>query len=710
MNVACFFRRSTLERVIATTMRQALLANPIEDAAPSIVPGLENGFVAGVVIQRAAFLDQVVDAAEVRLGLSDRFYRNVDMIVDLTLYCSDIRAILDTASGRTPSLVPVGVRLPFLVSAREPTPDDMARSPSVLLLEASPNLRGRSVSVPGSMSLDWNSVFGDVSPSWFGVVTRALAKIEVGALSPPTSAAAASAIGGAGAAGSFFRPARVVGDEIHFGSIFWGVLPAHITARAIAAFVSLGPQLNDGEDCAVVLGQSADVTLFFAIERGIATYLRNNLDVILSSPGIRSAVGSLLRGVARFDDPPATEFLGDHNFRTAFPLTLFGACRGIDTSFPNEPIDLDLSIDAGTNLAVVGGISLNIALRINADFDQDDLFACGGLVTASELIWGAIAFSIIVNVIDSDLEWRITNEVVASPALQRQLTPLRATLVRTDTDSILIRTAVPVDLDAIGAYAYDPQTLRASSSGTSYRISGALLPFDTLGLGDLAGGSIEVRDVIRQFPLLFDASCSARLPSAIGFTLWNRSSRAVAITRFQIISEGWRLLADSGAIRWSPAIPRDRPLAIPAWGALRVRLEFASLELLEGALDLASSGAFAELVIVVQSTPLPIVVRWNDPLARLRMMTPTAIEVARTECRRGPISQPFEIHRRPPELELVPEIQPFWGPNIASGGGLPTPVNPQLQPWESDAPRPVLRLDANPGVFALLMQSVTQQK
>lgn len=76
------------------------------------------------------------------------------------------------------------------------------------------------------------------------------------------------------------------------------------------------------------------------------------------------------------------------------------------------------------------------------------------------------------------------------------------------------------------------------------------------------------------------------------------------------------------------------------------------------------------------------------------------------------VSQLFENHRRPLELELIPEIQPFLDIELAQTNAArpPLSINPELPPWESAAPRPDLRLDANTPGFALLMQSVTQQR
>jgi hypothetical protein len=81
----------------------------------------------------------------------------------------------------------------------------------------------------------------------------------------------------------------------------------------------------------------------------------------------------------------------------------------------------------------------------------------------------------------------------------------------------------------------------------------------------------------------------------------------------------------------------------------------------------------------------------------------------------GPISSPWEIIRRPREFDLFPEFQPFWREDLSRV--TPRDIQTQLPnnslPWEGSSQLTLTeeaRLDARPGVFALLMQSAARRR
>jgi hypothetical protein len=96
-------------------------------------------------------------------------------------------------------------------------------------------------------------------------------------------------------------------------------------------------------------------------------------------------------------------------------------------------------------------------------------------------------------------------------------------------------------------------------------------------------------------------------------------------------------------------------------------------------------------------------------------MTPADIERAREVCRLGPVVSPWEIHRRPREFDLFPEFQPFWREDLSRV--TPRDIQTQLPnnslAWEGSSQLTLTeeaRLDAGPGVFAILMQSAARRR
>jgi hypothetical protein len=212
------------------------------------------------------------------------------------------------------------------------------------------------------------------------------------------------------------------------------------------------------------------------------------------------------------------------------------------------------------------------------------------------------------------------------------------------------------------------------------------------------------------------SDCTQLAPSTIGFTVWNRSTRPVSIYQFEIQSLDWSRRVASQGLAWDPAPTPDAPIVIPVGGTLRVWLRFASTDIQNAVLaSNRSVGDFSELVVLVLSSRPPLVVRWNDPLRQLRAPTTDEVLAATEVCRRGPISSPWEIIRRPREFDLFPEFQPFWREDLSRV--TPRDIQTQLQdnslPWEGSSQFTLTErasLDAGPGVFAILMQSASRRR
>ena len=217
------------------------------------------------------------------------------------------------------------------------------------------------------------------------------------------------------------------------------------------------------------------------------------------------------------------------------------------------------------------------------------------------------------------------------------------------------------------------------------------------------------------FSLDLGRDCS-QVPSSIAFTLWNRSPRPVSVYQIDVISEEWRRLFRSSRVHWQPNPSSLNPTVIPPWGTVRISCEFASVQSLNDAVRLSlTDGSYRDLTVLVLSDLFPLVVRWSDPLGRLRTQTSEDIERAMEACRLGPIASPWEIIRRPREFDLFPEFQPFWRGDLSRV--TPRVIQMQLPesslPWEDSSQVTFTddaRLDAGPGVFAILMQSAARRR
>jgi hypothetical protein len=549
----------------------------------------------------------------------------------------------------------------------------------------------------------------------------------MGAFAQPVSATAlARQLQGTRASPIFYSPVVLIQDEVHFGLVIGtDPLPVNVILRAIRQFLALGTQLRDGEDCAVVMGNEATTSACLAIPFGVGNYLRRNLAEVLRSPSILRRVGSNVGGTIRFTNPPATQLLGAGTFRASLPLDLTGVCEGAHDRYPSVMMGLDFGLEGQASLTSEPSPTLLIEIVLDADLDQEGVTRCYNRVTASETFVGLLFWPIGLAIVDSGLENAIRDSLFEEPnvtTLASELAPLGGTIARSGSEGIRVSIPVRTNFGAIGPYQFSLQTIRQRLDGYVLRLSGTLVPFATQDSS--AEGTLEVRGQDRFFPLVFDGSsvldpaldCWQVGLSGLEFTLWNRSSRSVWIHRVDIISEFWQLLLVDGSLRWQPEIVVDRPVVLAPFATLRVRLEFTSVESQLGAIE--SSRLFeglSQLVLLVMSSRPPLAVRWDDPLRRLRDPSSEELRAARELCRQGPLSTHWEIIRRPREFDLFPEFQPCWREDLSRV--TPRDIQTQLPdnslPWEGSSQfthTEEARLDAGPGVFAILMQSASRRR
>ena len=716
MDVSCFVRLSMLSAVYADVVRRAITTSLAFETTPVSIDGAGDTFVSGVVLQGATLFDESTISNESRIG-GLRVLADLPMRMDFVVYVSS------GITGNLARTIAIGVRLIFAVSMSQPVPSDEPRAPTVLLLKGVPLPDRRVVEVPGRGMVAWETVFGSDPVPWLQAVEREVAKIQVGALAPPVSAANVFTFAGTLAVNRFRNAARLVGDEAHFASIFDFNVPAALIFGSVAAFLSNGPQLSDGEDFAVELGSVATASAYYNIAAAVGQFLLNNTGTAFA--GVRQQLGWSFGARPLFTQQIQTNVLADGTYRTELPFSLTGVCRGIDVAFPDVVMGLDFSLNARLSLTDAAGVVINALITIDADLDQDGVSRCFAQVLLIENWPALFAFGPGIAVADGEIENRIVKSLVrdSRALLQEQLNRVGATFSQVgdvdEAESILVTVPVRVGFDSFGTFPYLPQTIRSSRQGFSYRISGSVTPFAP---SSSALNTLLVRAVVPYFPILFSRAigqldyCEEMIPSAVAFTLANNSPHAVTIGRIDVRSVDWDFLESVGSVRWTPQVSPGRRVVIPPWGALRVRCEFTSPEALNDAIEFSrSNGAFSELLVLVLSSAPPVYVRWDDPLRQLRDATPTDIEAARENCRRAPISPPFENLRRAGGLDLFSEIQPFWREDLSRV--TPRDIQTQLPesslPWEDSSQVTFIddaRLDAGPGVFAILMQSAARRR
>ena len=148
---------------------------------------------------------------------------------------------------------------------RQPLDADAPESPSNLLLESA-RIAARGVAfLPRVGSVLWTDAFErGQDPPWVQQLSTAFQEIQVGALLPPISAQRLLTA----RTGGELRPARLLGDEVHFGSLPL-LLAASVTTRTLETFLALPPQLSEDEDIAVEVGgmHSKRIVYFCADDR-----------------------------------------------------------------------------------------------------------------------------------------------------------------------------------------------------------------------------------------------------------------------------------------------------------------------------------------------------------------------------------------------------------------------------------------------------------
>lgn len=737
MDVSCYIRTSTLVAVYSDIVRQAIEQSSTFDFTPMAIRGAEDAFISGVVLQGVTLFDDD--------SLSTRFYlggvgvrRDIPLRMDFVVYISSGTRVSPGVAGGLATTVAIGVRLVFMVSMSQPAPSDgrdevcetgltPPRAPTVLLLKAKARLDLRAVELQDEGTLTWERVFGAGPIAWFQAVVCAVAKIDVGALAPPINAANVVAIAGRGALLFLHNAARLVGDEVHFGSIFTFALPPTMVSDAANAFMSAGPQLNEHEDCAVVLGAIAATSLYYNIALAVGNYLFNNSMSVFSSQAVVARLGPFVRGTPLYTLPAETNVMADGTIRTELPFSMTGVCRGADTDVPElreVAMGLDLSLNAQLSLMDAAGLTFNATITIDADLDQDGVSRCYAAVLPFENWFSLLFWPFGLAVADGAIENLIVKSLVRGERqrLQQQLDPVGATFSHVgeidETEAIQVTIPIRIGFDSFGTYAYDPSSIRSSRAGLSYRVSGSLP--QRYSRRPAATVLLEARSVVPYFPLVFSPaqtlqgiSCEERALPSIGFLLWNRSAVSATIYEIDVRSSDWELLFSSGGARWTPRISREEPAIIPPWGALRVRMEFLSLDRLDEVLSFSrDGGAFTELVVLVLSNGPPVTVHWTDPLQRIRDATADEIESARDLCRRGPLMLPPDPLLRSRDLDLFSEVQPDWIRDLSSDGivSRQPAMTRQILPWESVAPNAHRRGELGPSVFTMLLQSMTQRR
>jgi hypothetical protein len=717
MDVSVYIRRSTLAALYGDVVRDALTQSLAFEPVRGPIVAATGAFISGVVLQGVTlYEDQSLTDEYIVAGVwVPRF---VSMRVDFIMYVSHGTGASSDIRGGLANTAALGVRVIFKVSMSQPGAVDMPRPPGVLLLKADVAADRRVIEIQGRGSVAWEQLFGNARVAWFDAVVGAVEKIQVGALTPPLNAATVDAVV-EGASSLIRNVARVVDDEVHFASVFEFALPRPMLFRALTAFNLLGPQLSASEDCAVVLGETATLSLFYNLAHAVGDFLFNNSGAVFGSQTAVRNLGWMARGRPLFAVPPQTSIAEDGAFRTELPFSMTGVCRGIDTPvFPGVEMGLDLSLNTQLSLTDTAGVSINAVITIDADLDQDGVSRCFAEVLIIENWAGLVFWPIGIAVADTNIESTIVSSLFedGGSLLQRQLDRVGATFSRAGDESIRVSAAVRVGFDSFGAYSYNMDSIRSAKDGFRYRISGSLP--HRFSSGDITSVLLEAREVEPYFPLSFSStsslqgvSCDTRALPSIGFVLWNRSPREALIYNLDIRSPDWELLFDSGGARWTPRASRQQPVAIPPWGARRFRFVFSSLERLDEVLGFAVAGsAFAGLSLLVLSNGPPIWVHWEDPLRRLRNPTADEIASARDLCARGPVMSPSDPLFRARDFNLFLENEPDWQRDGFSELSSKFDDSTALHGRKSDGFRSNGLNESGQSVFSVLLQSMKHRR
>ena len=727
MNISCTIRKSTLESLFASTVAP-LLEGQIDDV--ELMAGLgysSDAFIALATVGSVRLsVGPGADAIQGFQGLNRRALLELEMII----FVAERNSALGASTGGSPRTSPISIKVQYTTTIIEPTPEGSEGSDSSLLLVTDREPVRGSISALSRQTWTWSEIYPTgQDPPWISTINREISVIEIGALETPITQRRLQALSAGGFGSSRFSIVRVVGDELQFGLM--PTYPSNSlgveTRSDVLSFLSQGTQLSDSEDCAVVLGDAASKIFWYMFALGVNLGLGSVSGQSFSIPG----------GQAQFfftPSPPRVEFLSSDEYRQTLPLLTTGLCRLDSLAFPSQPIGIDVSlncmasIDRGSSNQSSTTAVLNYDITVETDLNDGQVDECGALIAAVTVGFGGLAWRIGLGFVPFNS--LIAAQVVSVSAFASFVRQLRASSFyefpvgsRPGGERIQISVPVRSSFGAIGRFAMDLQSIRTTRQGLSIRAAGRFPDELRARATESVAGSLEVRGQSESFPMIFSPVFSLDLgrdctqaPSSIDFTLWNRSPRPVSVYQIDVISEDWWRIFRSGRVRWQPDPSASNPIIIPPWGTTQISCEFASVQTLNDAVRLASTdGSYRELVILVLSDRLPLVVRWNDPLGRLRTQTPEDVERAREACRRGPISSPWEIIRRPREFDLFPEFQPFWREDLSRV--TPRDIQTQLPesslPWEDSSQLTFTddaRLDASPGVFALLMQSAARRR
>lgn len=734
MNISFYIKRPKLESAIIARIRSELSMGFVDGVMP---PGF------GLGEGRVTYLDvsevRVVESME---GRAPEAFQGVNFdSALLMIVLLSVAGVADGTFGTAPGSVPVPVRfeleVPYRLSLRQPLPEEVRRRGSrgtnaeeSLLLESSRQESRGSVNVPGLRSLAWEQAFDrGRDPDWLSRVSASIQRVEVGSLLPPVSVDRLRRNSALAPLTRVLRPARIVGDEVQFG-----ILPAILVGNAfifpfytaaLRNFQRQSPRLSGRMDVAVEVGEEAATLAMIVLALGIATGIPQGIS--MGEP--IEVAGNAINVVPNYNpfEPPPPNFTSLQRATLPLPLLTFGACQ-FGASFPLQSIRIDLSMSMtasrhsqpsrGERASPAEEIFIDV--RVAAGFGQWDVDSCALALTAETLFGGAFWRAIMADQ-DRILEWRIVEKLTSNRLFGPQLDYWGARLEGTDSEGFGVVAGITDNFGYVGEFQVDPRTVERVGVGNSYRVSGAFEPFEQFLVE--TRGELLVRDQLPSFLLGFESGspfnqasdCTQLAPSTIGFTLWNRSTRPVSIYQFEIQSLDWSRRVASQGLAWDPAPAPDAPIVIPVGGTVRVRLRFASADVQNAVLESNRSvGDFSELVVLVLSSRPPLVVRWNDPLRQLRAPTTDEVLAATEVCRRGPISSPWEIIRRPREFDLFPVFQPFWREDLSrvTPRDIQTKLPDNSLPWEGSSQLTVTeeaRLDAGPGVFAILMQSASRR-
>jgi hypothetical protein len=722
MNISCSIRRSTLERLL-TSVIEASIRTPLNEvAAPAAFGFADDATIVHIMLQNVSFVEDS-PFTTLAVNTSVPVSQQIAMVVNLVIYVSDDASVIGVGTGGIPRLAPIIVGVPYLATVRQPVPMDpiAVQSPSSLLLEIKRVVGSGTLTRPDGVPVNWMQAFeGGRDPAWLTRISTMFEWVEVGALLPPISVARLTA---AGLLVLGVRAARLIGDELRFGLLPMSlVLPRDRVDSIVAEFREQPVRLTPDEDCVVEVGEAASI-LFWGI---VTTAVGRAISALATAGPLPLPGGLSAQLTPRFMGVPPSTYRSTRSYRTDFPLRTTGLCGVDDIRFLTQGVDIDMGLDAAVSLQVAASTAaptvalLDYNVTVDADLNQGHASECAALLSAPTLgLYGAI-WAIAARAADDQLEANIAGLVVINPAFPALLSQFGASAVyEFNAESFSVRVPITSNFGLFGVFRLDPQSIQTTRRGNALRVAGRFPPLDQRASGSPLDDRLEVRDLVEYFTIQFSGSltggvdCSERAPSAIGFTLWNRSPRPVSIYEFDIRSPDWQRLLRSGDIQWEPSVDSTRPIVIAPGGTARVRLRFSSIEALGGAVRLSmDAGAYQDLVMYLRSTQFPVVIRWSDPLARLRAMTPADIERAREVCRLGPVVSPWEIHRRPREFDLFPEVQPFWqqdDPARLLPSGVRAETVAEVLPWEPASLTSAALHEPGRGVFSVLLQSMKQR-